>query len=450
MQHSASGGLRCGAPAGVPLRVTFDAGRLTSDGGLVWLAEADGALGLCDALAACIPEWRRGAVRHSLRTLVRQRIFQIACGYADQNDADALRADPVLKLVCGRLPESGADLASQPTLSRLENAVDRHAVEALARVLVELYIRERGRAGLPAHVVLDLDGTDDPAHGDQEGVRYHGYYRQHMYYPLLVFDGQTDQLITAVLRPGNVHGSRFVVLVLRRLVRHLRAAWPRVTLELRADSGVAVPRLYAWCEANGLTYTLGLIPNPVLERTAARLLAEARAQSAAQGGAKVRLADETAYRAGSWPHPRRVVFKAEVLAKGPNTRFVVTTRADPPLALYDWYVDRGEPELWIKDLKNALQADRLSDHRFWANAFRLLLHAAAYWLLDTLRRWLVQQIGELARVQLDTLRLRLLKIGGRIRELPGRIRLHLASSHPGEPLWFTLAQARSPTVNNSG
>jgi hypothetical protein len=187
----------------------------------------------------------------------------------------------------------------------------------------------------------------------------------------------------------------------------------------------------------------------VLERTAAPLLAEARAQSAAQGGAKVRLADETAYQAGSWPHPRRVVFKTEVLAKGPNTRFVVTTRTDPPLALYDWYVDRGEPELWIKELKNALQADRLSDHRFWANAFRLILHAA-YWLLDTLRRWLVQQVGELAQVQLDTLRLRLLKIGGRVRQLAHRVQLHLASSHPGESLWFTLAQARSPTVNNPG
>jgi hypothetical protein len=143
-----------------------------------------------------------------------------------------------------------------------------------------------------------------------------------------------------------------------------------------------------------------------------------------------------------------VVFKAEVLAKGPNTRFVVTTRADAPLALYDWYVDRGEPELWIKDLKNALQADRLSDHRFWANAFRLLLHAAAYWLLDTLRRWLLHRGVE--RLQLDTLRLQLLKLGGRVRQLPHRVHLHLASSHPGEPLWFTLAQARSPTVNNSG
>src|SRR5918911_310977 len=276
MLDSATGPLRFDTPAGLPLAAAFDAGRLTSDGGLPWLAEADAALGLCDALAARVPEWRRGAVRHSLQTLVRQRVFQIACGYADQDDADTLRADPLLKLVCGRLPDSGADLASQPAFSRLENAVDRQAVEALAAALGDLYLRERGRAGPPAHVVLDLDGTDDPAHGDREGAAYHGYYRRHMYFPLLVFDGQTDQLICAVLRPGKIHGSRFVVLVLRRLVRRLRAAWPHVTVELRADSGLAVPRLYAWCEAHRVAYTIGLIPNPVLERTAAPLLAEAR------------------------------------------------------------------------------------------------------------------------------------------------------------------------------
>lgn len=435
-------------PLGLSLLAGFDAGRLTSDGGLPWLAEADRALGLCRALAACVPEWRRGPVRHSLETLVRQRVFQIACGYADQNDAVTLRSDPLLKLVCGRRPESDPDLASQPTLSRLENAVDRHAVEALAEALVDVYRRERGRAGPPARVLLDLDGTDDPTHGDQEGTAYHGYYRQHMYHPLLVFDGDTGQLITAVLRPGNCHDSRFVVLVLRRLLRRLRAAWPGVQVELRADSGFASPRLYAWCEAHGLDYTIGLVPNPRLEALAAPLLAEAQAQSQAQGGAKVRLAGAASYQAESWPQPRRVVFKAEALAKGPNTRFVVTTRREAPLEVYDWYVDRGEPENWVKDLKRALQADRLSDHRFWANAFRLLLHAAAYWLLDLLRRWLAPL--QAARWQLDTLRLRLLKIGGRVWQFGQHLQLSLASSHPGEPCWYHLAARLQAPVNNPG
>ncbi len=448
MSHPTTPPLSFDSPAGLPLEAAFDAGRLTSDGGLPWLAEADATLGLCAALAAAIPDWRAGPVRHSLATLVRQRVYQIACGYADQNDAATLRTDPLLKLVCGRRPLSGPPLASQSTFSRLENAVDRHAVEQLATALVELYVRDRGRAGPPRRIVLDFDGTDDPAHGEQEGVGYHGYYRQHMYHPLLVFDGDTGHLITAVLRPGRCHGGRFAVLVLRRLVRRLRREWPRVAIALRADSGFALPRLYAWCEAHRVSYTIGLIPNPTLEQLAAPLLAQAQATSARLGGAKVRLVEATRYRAGSWPHPRRVVYKAEVLAQGPNTRFVVTNRAAAPRTLYDWYVARGEPENWIKDLKNALEADRLSDHRFWANAFRLLLHAAAYWLLYTLRRWLAGT--EAAAYQFDTLRLQLLKVGGRVRELADRVRLHLASSHPGEPLWAHLAARLRQPVHNPG
>jgi len=431
-------------PAGAWLTTRFDAPYLSSDGGLPWLVQADAALGLCQALAACVPEWRRGGVRHALRTLVQQRVFQIACGYADQDDADHLRTDPLFKLACGRAPLRGPALASQPTLSRLENAVDRHAVEALATALVHLYIRARGRTGAPTHVVLDVDGTDDPTHGDQEGSAYHGYYRQHMDHPLLLFDGTTGQLITAVLRPGNVHGSRFAVLVLRRVVRLLRAAWPAVQLEVRADSGFGLPRLYRWCEDHGLRYVIGLIPNPVLEQYAAPLLAAAHAQSEALGGEKVRLAADVRHQAGSWAYPRRVVFKAEVLEQGPNTRFVVTNRPDAPLALYDWYVDRGAAENWIKDLKNALAADRLSDHRFWANAFRLVLHAAAYWLLDTLRRWLAP-VPEVAHAQLDTLRLQVLKVGGWIEELVESVGadwfLHLSAHHPGARLWPHLARA---------
>ena len=445
MSQSSRSRIRFEKPLPVPLEATFDGGRLTSDGGLPWLAQADRALALCTRLARCIPEWRRGRVRHSLESLVRQRVYQIACGYADQNDADALRTDPLLKLVCGRLPDSGRDLASQPTFSRLENAVDRPAIEALARALVEIYLQERGRDGVPERILVDLDGTDDPAHGEQEGVAYHGYYRQQMYHPLLVCDGDTGQVITAVLRPGNAHASRFVVLVLRRLLARLRAVWPDVRVEIRADSGFATPRLYAWCEREGVDYTIGIGTNPRVATLAAPLLAEAQAQSDAQGGEKVRLVGEVVYQARTWPAPRRLVFKAEILAKGPNVRFVVTSRPAevPPQAVYDAYVERGTAENGpIKDFKNALQADRLSDHRFWANSFRLLLHLAAYWLLDTLRRWFAGT--EAIHTQLDTLRLRLLKIAGRVRELPDRVRLHLASSHPGEPLWRYLASVRRP------
>ncbi|MDQ2652188.1 MAG: IS1380 family transposase, partial [Chloroflexota bacterium] len=260
------------------------------------------------------------------------------------------------------------------------------------------------------------------------------------YHPLLVFDGETGQLITAVLRPGTVHAGHGVVAILERIVARLRQQWPDVAITIRADAGFAKPELYAWCEAEAIAYTIGLVTNPRLLALAAPLAETAQAASVQADGAKVRLIDEAVYQAGSWEHARRVVIKAEVLAPGPNTRFVVTNRTQEPGALYDAYVDRGETENWIKDLKRACFADRLSCHRFLANQVRLLLHAAAYALLHTLRTWLVAAGS--ARLTLETLRLRLLKIGGRVRQLATHVHLRLASHHPGEPLWQLLAAYR--------
>lgn len=447
MSQSATPTISCFSPLSLPIEARFDGPQLTSDGGLVWLAEADATLGLCRALAAQIPEWRIGPARHSVETLVRQRIFQIACGYEDQDDADTLRSDPLLKLLCGRLPD-GPDLASQPTLSRFENAVDFKACYRLARALLTVYLQERGRPDRPTHILIDADSTDDPTYGDQEGSAYHGYYGQHMYHPLLLFDGETDQLITAVLRPGTCHAGRGIVAILTRVVRAIQARWPGIQIEFRGDSGFALPALYDYLEEQHIIYTIGLATNSRLEALAAPQLAQA-SERHAETGEKVRLLGDTQYAAGSWEEERRVIIKTEVLAKGPNVRFVVTTRTDEPESLYTFYIQRGGgPELWIKDLKDACFADRLSDHTFWANQFRLLLHAAAYWLLDTIRRWLSSL--HVARMQLDTLRLRLLKIGGWVRRHLDGIRLHLASSHPGEPLWQLLAERPHRLVNNSG
>jgi hypothetical protein len=451
--------MRFWTPTNLALEAAFDGGRLTSDGGLGWLAKADSELGLCEAMAEHVPEWRRGKARHSLVALVKQRVFQIACGYEDQDDSDALRTDPLLKLVCGSLPETGEDLASQPTMSRMENAVSARACYRMAAALGELYIEQREKPGEPRRILLDFDSTDDPTHGDQEGSYYHGYYGQHMYHPLVVFDGDTGQLVTVVLRPGNTRSSRGAVAILKRIVSRLRAAWPSVRIEIRADAGFAVPAIYDYCEAEGIDYTIGLITNPRLEALAAPLLDEAQERydddddaAAAAAAAddddddddegykkKVRLIAEGSYRAGSWERERRVVHKAEVMPEGTNTRFVLTTKSDEPKKLYDWYVKRGEGENRIKDFKLALKADRLSCHRFLANQFRLLLHAAAYWLLDALRRKLVA--AGIERMQLDTLRLRLIKIGGRVRQLLTKVRLHLASGHPGQQLWQTLREA---------
>lgn len=211
-------------PTALDLEAAFDGGRLTSDGGLSWLAEVDSELGMCEAIADHIPEWRSREGRHSLVELVKQRVFQIAAGYEDGNDSDFLRADPLLKVVCGALPESGQDLASQPTICRMENAVRAGDCYRIAQALGELYIRERGKDGPPKKVVLDFDATDDPTHGDQEESHYQGYFESHIYHPLLVFDGDTGQLITAVLRAGNAHASHGALSVLKRIVGRLRGA----------------------------------------------------------------------------------------------------------------------------------------------------------------------------------------------------------------------------------
>jgi hypothetical protein len=439
MDQSATAALTFDSPMALPLTVDFQGGRLTSDGGWCWVAEADTAMGLSATLAQAMPMSRRRS-RHTRHTVLQQRLYQITAGYADQNDADALRADPLLKLVCGRLPETDPDLASQPTISRFENAFSARDCYRLAEALGTVYLRERAWQGIPTQILLDLDSTDDPTHGDQEGRASHGYYGQHMYHPLLVFDGETGQLITAVLRPGTVHAGHSALAILRRIVARVRDQWPGVAITLRADAGFAKPELYAWCEAEGIHYTIGLVTNARLLALAGPLAEAAQAASDQAGGGKVRLVDEVHYQAGSWNAPRRVVIKAEILAPGPNLRFVVTTSAADPEQVYDAYVDRGETENWIKDLKRTCFADRLSCHRFLANQVRLLLHAAAYTLLHRLRTWLVA--AGRARLTLETLRLRLLKIGGRVRQLPTRVHLRLASSHPGEPLWYLLATYR--------
>jgi hypothetical protein len=430
--------MRFETQAALAVEAAFDGGRITSDGGLLWLAEVDSEMGLCEAVSGCVPEWRKRKGRHSLLSLIRQRVFQIACGYEDQNDSDFLREDPLLKLSCGSRPESGPDLASQPTICRMENATTRSSCRRIAEILFERYLDEREKDGTPEKVLLDFDATDDPVHGEQEGSYYHGYYRQHIYHPLLVFDGESGHLISALLRAGNTHASNSSVALLKRIVRRLRGRWPEVEIELRADAGFAVPALYDYCEGEGITYTIALITNPKLREMAGDLLEEAQ-ENYEKTSQKARLFGEDAYEAGSWERERRVIYKAEAMEKGTNTRFVVTTRDDEPKALYEFYAGRGEGENWIKDFKLHVKADRLSCHRFVANQFRLLLHAAAYWLMDALRRKLIESGSR--RMQLDTLRLGLIKIGGRVRELMTKVRLHLASGHPGQSLWHALSGA---------
>ena len=412
----------------------FDGGRVSSDGGLLLLREVDRRFGVTEAVADQLRDRRQpGKVRQSLHDLVRQRVYQIACGYEDCNDAATLSGDPVFKAAIDRVPDSDPDLASQPTLSRFEDGLSRTDLYRAAQVLVDLFVAQTRS---PQRIVLDIDATDDPTHGQQQLTYFHGYYNTYCYLPLLCFasaDGGPQQLLAAVLRPGNVHAGAKTVAVLERLVARLRQAWPDTQILLRGDSGLALPEVYDWCEANGVDYLIGLARNSRLQALAEPLLAPARDEHR-QTQSKVRHLHEVRYAADSWPSERRVIVKAEVTAKGDNPRFVVTSlEGDSPDDLYARYAERGDVENRIKELKNDLAADRTSCHRFLANQGRLLLHAVAFVLLALLRGLL--HGTDLAAAQAVTLRLRLLKVGVRVHQSIRRLWLHFASAYPWQHLW---------------
>jgi hypothetical protein len=424
----------------------FDGGDISSDGGLLLIAEVDRALGLTAQMAAVLDDSRQaGKIHHSVHDLLRQRIYQIAAGYEDCNDADRLRHDPVLKVAAERLPETGADLASQPTLSRFENSVSRRQLYALAHVFLDLFV-VRHAAAPPPRIILDRDATDDETPGQQELAGFHGYYDEHCYLPLIVtaeVDDGSQELLAFVLRPGRSPASRGAVAVLRRIRKRLRQALPDTELLLRGDSGFGLPEVYDWCEAQEqpVDYVLGLAQNSRLHALAQPYMEDAETVYE-ETGEPVRRFHEFEYAAKSWPHPRRVILKAEVTAEGPNPRFVVTNMAGEPEELYDLYGRRGESENRIKELKNDLQIDRTSCHRFLANQLRVLLHAAAFILVSALRGTLAGT--EWARAQVCTLQRSLLKLGVRVKESVRRVLLQFASSCPLQELWpLVLARLRA-------
>lgn len=419
-----------------PVVMDFSLGVVSSDTGVIWLRQVDEQLGLTARLAGCLVDLRdQDKVEHTRLEQIRQRVYQIAAGYEDCNDADTLRSDPVFKLAVGRLPESEPHLSSQPTLSRFENSAADRELRRLNRELLRTYLDTRPTPG--RRIVIDIDATDDPTHGQQAFSFYHGFYRRHMFHPLLCFDGESGDLLAALLRPGKAHAANGVVKVLKRIVKQIRKRWAKVEIVIRADAGFCVRRLYRWCERHQLGYVIGLITNETLKSLHAPLLAEAQARYA-ETQTKARLLGEVGYRAGPWKCFRRVIMKAEVMAKGGNRRFVVTNLEEEPEALYDFYVERGDAENRIKDLKNALAADRLSCCSFAANRLRLLLHAAAYALMHALRTELAGT--ELQNAQFDTLRLRLIKVAARVSQSTRRVLVQAASSYPEPALWALLHQ----------
>jgi len=425
-----------------PVPVAFDAPHISSDGGALLLRQMDDRLGLSARLAALVPDARDSRkVQHHRHEQIRQRLYQIALGYPDCNDAERLRQDPILKTVCDRPPHA-AGLSSQPTLSRLENAVDIRQLRALVCEIEEQYVRSFAEA--PDVIVLDIDSTDDPTHGQQQLSFFHGYYDQHMYHPLVIFDGARGQLVSVVLRPGNVHAARGAMGVLHRVIRRLKQRFPRTQIVVRGDSAFAVPRVLRMLETlnrelGGIAYVVGLAQNAVLLRLGTTALSEARRRFLATKQT-VQHFDAFPYAAESWPQPRHVVMKAEVSEHGTNPRFVVTSLAEfAPALLYHAYCERGQCENFIKDFKNALQADRLSCSTFAANFFRLLEHAAAYVLLHALRSQVALLSPPLGRTQFDTLRLQLLKVAALVSQSTRRLLVRLPFAFPLASLFRQLA-----------
>jgi hypothetical protein len=451
--------------AGQTLRADFDGGALSSDFGPLLLRGIDRQIGLTDRLAAAVHDKRHlSYIDHPLRALFAQRIYQIASGYADGNDANSLRHDPMFKLSVERPPlEPEQDLASAPTFSRLEHSVDRKDLYRLTQALVDHFIASYPAP--PAAIVLDLDHSDDPTHGQQELAFYNHYYKSYCYLPLFIFEGTSHALVTACLRPGTRPTGAENAMILSRLLSYVRHYWPRTHILVRGDSHFATPEVIEVIAHRRLIdFVFGLGGNAVLLRHAAPVMQEVRclhqqrtALAHAHGArppVSSRLYEEFPYAAASWSQPWRVVLKAEVMLAGENPRFVVTSLdAPPPQMVYeDLYCARGNCENDIKAVKCDLHSDRTSATTFLANTLRLLLACAAYVLHHALRTHTLQHTS-LANAQPSTVILTLFKVATQIKQYKDRILLHLPSSCPVKALLHRVTALLSavplPLMNTS-
>ncbi len=414
------------------VQAEFSGGDITSDGGVLLLRQADRKLGLTKAISKVIADPRvPEQVTHTQLRLLRQRLYALCLGYEDLNDHTELRNDPAIQTAV----EHTARLGSASTLCRLEQRMDRETAVRIHEVIVDRFIASYPTP--PNELILDFDATDDPVHGEQEGRFFQGYYDCYCFLPLYVFCG--DRLLTAYLRPSNVDGAKHAWAILALLVKRLRQAWPTVRIVFRGDGGFCRPAMLTWCERKGVGYIVGLGTNARLRRAAAPELSLTAALFE-ETGHKVRCISEFRYGARSWGKQRRVIARVEHSEQGANPRFIVTNLEGDPNHLYEKvYCARGEMENRIKE-QLGLFADRTSAHRWWPNQFRLLLSSLAYVLMETIRR-----IGlkgtVLARAQMTTIRLKLLKIGAVILRNTRRIRFLLASAYPYKQVFHRVAAA---------
>lgn len=415
---------------GKKVQLDFNGGSVTSNAGILLLSETEKRVGIIDLVVSCIADKRRPySVEHSLKELVSQRVFQIACGDEDAVDSNHLRTDPALKLAVGRLPDEGIDLASQPTLSRLENGVSRTTLMRMAYALIDGFIDSYPEE--PRVIVLDFDDTDNTVHGSQQQSLFNSYHDEYCFMPLHVYEGLSGKLITTILRPGKRPSGGETLSYLKRLVGRIRGSWPKTLILFRGDGHYSSPDVFNWIKDQENIYSVvGLTGNAVLNKTVEPVV-QAVKKRYMESRCPVKRYHSFLYRAGSWSGVRRVVAKVERNEKGLNVRFISTELMEArATALYETiYCARGNMELYIKDHKTYLNSDRSSCHRFEANQFRLFLHSLAYVLLHTLKTQVLQGTG-FATATMETLRLKLLKVGARVIELKTKIRLHLPTAYP--------------------
>jgi len=424
--------------AGKELCARFDGGRLSSDGGVLLFPGIERRLGIADLLASCLTDERDPAsTTHSYADMIRARMFAIACGYEDCDDLDVLRFDPAFKLACGRLAETGDDLMSQPTLSRLENAPSWRELGRMGLSMIDLFCASF--RCVPARIVLDIDDTDDAVHGGQQLALFNAHYDEYCFQPIHIFEAATGKPVLSLLRPGKRPSGEEAARILKHVIRRIRHNWPRVQITVRGDGHYGTPEVMDLLEDQGCGYIFGLAGNARLSKIAQPWREDAAVRRAFSGKDKVRRFFQTGYQAKSWSRQRKVIARVEATSKGADVRFIVTNLNGTAKILYEKiYCARGRMENMIKEHKLYTRSDRTSCHRWEANQFRLFLHTGAYWLLHQLRQAAPRR-SLWRKATFETIRRAFLKIAVRIEELKSRVTIALPSAYPYRKVMISMA-----------
>ncbi len=410
------------------VELDFNGGDLSSDTGLILLRQIEQKIGIIKRIAGVLPDNRHQSyIDHDLWHLLSQRVFQIAAGYEDGNDCDTLRYDPILKMVCDKKPQSDNPLASQPTMSRFENSLASKDLYKIADAILAHFIASYDKP--PKAILLDLDDTDDPTHGNQQLSLFNNWYHEYCYQPMHIYEGQSGKLVASILRPGKRPSGKEIVMILKRIVSRLRVAWPNVEIVIRGDSHYSSQVVYDYCDQHNIKFILGLTGYKSLRRKVENICRQAE-ELYAINNKSIKLYSEFDYKASMWTTAKRVIAKIEYNEKGLNVRFIVTNfETTRRQWLYETgYCGRGAMELMIKELKNHLFSDRLSCSDFGANQFRLFMHSMAYILMHAMRDSMLTNTSY-ARSQFDSIRLHFLKISARVIEMTTKIKIHVAGSY---------------------